>query len=124
MLYYLSIAAGGALGALSRVWLATLIDTWTQTRFPFGTLSVNLIGSLLMGVCFVLIAERWAIAPEWRPLLVAGFLGAFTTFSAFSLDALLLMENGLLLQALAYVAGSVVFCILAAWTGMTLTRLW
>lgn len=123
MLYYLSIAAGGALGAVARVWLMTLVDTVTQTRFPFGTLTVNVIGSLAMGICFVLIAERWAIALEWRPLLVAGFLGAFTTFSAFSLDALMLMENGLPGQALVYVLGSVVLCLLAAWAGMTLTRM-
>lgn len=123
MLYYLSIAAGGAAGAMARVWLMTLVDTVTQTRFPFGTLAVNVIGSVAMGICFVLIAERWAISPEWRPLLVAGFLGAFTTFSTFSLDTLMLMENGLLVQALAYVLGSVVLCLLAAWAGMTLTRM-
>ena len=82
-----------------------------------------MIGSVAMGICFVLIAERWAIPPEWRPLLVAGFLGAFTTFSTFSLDTLMLMENGLLVQALAYVLGSVVLCLLAAWAGMTLTRM-
>lgn len=123
MFYYLSIAAGGAFGAIARVWLMTLIDTVTQTRFPFGTLAVNVIGSLAMGICFVLIVERWVVAPEWRPLLVAGFLGAFTTFSAFSLDALMLMESGLLVQAMAYVLGSVVLCLLAAWTGITLTRM-
>lgn len=123
MLYYLSIAAGGAFGAVARVWLMTLVDTATQVRFPFGTMAVNIIGSLAMGICFVLIAERWAVAPEWRPMLVAGFLGAFTTFSTFSLDALLLMENGLLVQAMAYMLGSVALCLLAAWTGMTLTRM-
>lgn len=123
MLYYLSIATGGALGAMARVWLMTIVDTATQTRFPFGTMTVNVIGSLLMGIGFVLIAERWALAPELRSLLVPGFLGAFTTFSTFSLDALLLMENGLLSQALIYVLGSVLLCLLVAWLGMTLTRL-
>lgn len=108
---------------MARVWLMTLVDTVTQTRFPFGTLAVNVIGSLAMGVCFVLIAERLAMAAEWRPLLVAGFLGAFTTFSTFSLDALLLMENGLLVRAMAYILASVVLCLLAAWAGMTLTRM-
>jgi len=123
LLYYLSIAAGGALGAMARVWLMTAVDTITQTRFPLGTMTVNVVGSLLMGMGFVLIAERLAISPEWRPFLVAGFLGAFTTFSTFSLDALLLLQNGLLSQALTYVLGSVLLCLLAAWAGMILTRL-
>lgn len=123
MLHYFSIAAGGALGAVLRVWMMTGVSALAQTRFPLGTMTVNIIGSLAMGVCFVLIAERASIAPEWRSLLVAGFLGAFTTFSAFSLDALMLIERGELAQAAAYTLGSVLLCLLAVWTGMTLTRM-
>lgn len=123
MMYYLSVAAGGALGALGRVWLMTAADRLLPARFPFGTLTVNVLGSLLMGVCFVVLMERAALDDAWRPLLTAGFLGAFTTYSTFSLDALMLLESGLLWQAAAYVLGTVLLCLLAVWTGMTLTRI-
>lgn len=123
MMYYLSVAAGGALGAVGRVWLMTAAERLLPARFPFGTLTVNILGSLLMGVCFVVFMERGALDDAWRPVLVAGFLAAFTTFSTFSLDALRLLENGLFWQAAAYVPGTVLLCLLAVWTGMTLTRI-
>lgn len=122
MLYYLWIAAGGAVGAMARYGLMNLVDGLSESRFPLGTLVVNLIGSILIGVFFVLISERFVLSQEMRALLVVGFVGAFTTFSTFSLDALLLLQYGYILQALAYILASVVLCLLGVWAGMGLMR--
>ncbi len=122
MLYYLWIAVGGAVGAMARFGLMNLVDGLSESRFPLGTLVVNLLGSILIGVFFVLITERFVLSQEMRALLVVGFVGAFTTFSTFSLDALLLLQYGYILQALAYILASVVLCLLGVWAGMGLMR--
>ncbi len=120
---YLAVAFGGALGALSRYWM---YNTWTklaENQFPYVTLIVNVVGSLLIGVAFVLLVERNHIGLEWRNVINVGFLGAFTTFSTFSLDALGLLEQGQISLAVIYIICSVVICILAAWLGIAATRL-
>ena len=122
MSYYLAIALGGAFGAVCRYWLVTLAEHHNTGLFPVGTLTVNVLGSLLIGVLFVMLTEKIQVAAYLRPLLVIGFLGALTTFSTFSLDALLLMQQGLFFSALSYLIVSVVSCILAAWAGMSLVR--
>lgn len=122
MMTYLAIAVGGALGAMSRFGLMTLIGNVASSRFPWGTLIVNVSGSLLIGVLYVLISEKMLLSAEARALLIVGFLGAFTTFSTFSLDALLLVQQGFWLQACAYLMSSVLICVLATWLGMALTR--
>lgn len=123
MSYYLAIALGGAFGAVCRYWLVNLAEHHNTGVFPVGTLTVNLLGSLLIGILFVMLTEKIQVAAYLRPLLVIGFLGAFTTFSTFSLDALLLMQQGLFFSALSYIFLSVASCILAAWAGMSLVRL-
>lgn len=123
MMTYLAIAVGGALGAMSRFGLMTLIGNVAGSRFPWGTLIVNVSGSLLIGVLYVLISEKMLLSVEARALLIVGFLGAFTTFSTFSLDTLLLIQQGFWLQACAYLMSSVLICVLATWLGMALTRL-
>ncbi|MEX0618194.1 MAG: fluoride efflux transporter CrcB [Pseudohongiellaceae bacterium] len=122
MNYYLAIGLGGAVGAMSRYWLSTLVETFNGTRFPLGTFAVNLIGSILIGVSFVILTEKIHLAEQWRPLIMIGFLGAFTTFSAFSLEALLLMQQGHHRVALGYLITSVMACVLGAWSGMQFTR--
>jgi len=123
MAYYLAIALGGALGAVGRYWLVTLVEHRNTSLFPAGTLAVNILGSLLIGILFVVLTEKIQLATFLRPLLVIGFLGAFTTFSTFSLDALLLLQQGLITSAIGYIVASVVSCLFAAWAGMTLVRL-
>jgi CrcB protein len=123
MTYYLAIALGGAAGALCRYWLTSVAEHHNNTMFPLGTFVVNLIGSLLIGVLFVVVTEKIQLAAYLRPLLMIGFLGALTTFSTFSLDALLLIQQGYLATATAYILASVVTCIIAAWAGMSLVRL-
>lgn len=123
MMTYVAIALGGAIGAFSRFGLMNLVASMLGNRLPWGTLLVNVCGSLLIGVLYVLVSERMLLSGEARALLMVGFLGAFTTFSTFSLDTVLLIQQGWLLQAIAYMLASVMICVLATWLGMALARL-
>ena len=122
-MHWLAVAIGGALGAMARYGISGWIFDSTSHKFPYATLSVNVMGSLVMGVLFVLILEKCALPPEMRSLLMIGFLGAFTTFSTFSLDALGLWQNGHLFLALVYALGTVVLCLAAITVAVWLTRL-
>ncbi len=118
----MAIAAGGALGAVMRYGVSTGIYQWLGRSFPWGTLTVNVIGSLLMGLLFVLLTERLAIGAHIRAFLLVGFLGAFTTFSTFSMETLNLLEAGEMLKAGLNTVGSVVVCVFAAYAGVWLGR--
>jgi CrcB protein len=115
---YLAVAIGGAAGSVARYAVSTLLRTAPGT-FPVGTFAVNLLGSLLIGLCAGL-AERGA--PWVRPWLMAGFLGGFTTFSAFSLENMRLLRDGSLGTALAYALVSVSAGILLAYAGYAAVR--
>ncbi|RVU32923.1 fluoride efflux transporter CrcB [Neptunomonas marina] len=118
----IAVATGGALGALGRYWIAGLFNS-THDRLPVGTLICNVLGSFIMGVLFVLIMEKVKLAPELRPLLMVGFLGAFTTFSSFALETAALFEKGHIMSALIYVLFSVLLSISALMAGIWITRL-
>jgi fluoride exporter len=121
--YYLAIAFGGAAGAVSRYWLSTTVERFNGTTFPLGTFFVNIVGSFLIGVFFIILAEKLHLVDQWRPIIIIGFLGAMTTFSTFSLDALLLFQQGHYNSALFYILGSVILSLLAAFFGMQITRI-
>ncbi len=123
MIQTLAIAGGGAVGALLRFWVSTWVYARLGRDFPWGTLAVNVAGSLLMGLLYVLLIERLAVPPAWRAALLVGLLGAFTTFSTFSIETFNLIEEGALLAALANVLLSVVLCLLGAWLGVWLGRM-
>ena len=118
----LLIGAGGAIGAIGRYWMSTLVHQYAGRDFPWGTLVVNVTGSLLMGLLYVLLVERMATNGDLRALLMVGLLGAFTTFSTFSIETLLLIEQGALARAGGNVLLSVVVCVLAAWIGVVVAR--
>ena len=116
------IAAGGATGALMRYWMSNGIYVLLGRGFPYGTLTVNVVGSLLMGFCYVFMIERMDVSIEWRAGLMIGLLGAFTTFSTFSIETLNLLESGEQMKAALNILLSVTLCILGCWLGMIVGR--
>ena len=121
---YLSIAVGGALGALARFGISTFFESNYPSTIPWGTMFANLVGSFLIGMVFVFLQDRFQENESLRGLLVIGFLGAMTTFSSFSLESLLLFQRGQYAYAIGYVLFSVALCLLATMLGMHLTRSW
>jgi CrcB protein len=113
------VALGGACGAVVRFLVSSGIYAWLGRDFPLGTLVVNVIGSFLMGLLTeALILHRISIGMEYRAAILIGFIGAFTTFSTFSLETFYLLEQGNVSKALLNVAVSVVGCLLAVWLGL------
>jgi CrcB protein len=121
MNHFVAIAAGGAVGALLRFWVSTGIYSLLGRGFPYGTLTVNVLGSGLMGFLYVFMLER-VTNVELRAALLIGLLGAFTTFSTFSLETLNLIENGEVSKALLNIFISISLCLFATWLGMLLAR--
>ena len=118
----LAIAAGGALGALARHFLAQQVSLLAGGGFPYGILAVNVIGCFLMGVLVEASALVWQPGAALRAFMAVGFLGAFTTFSTFSLDVALLYERGELALAGLYVALSVLLSVGGLFFGIWLVR--
>ena len=115
---YLFVALGGAFGASFRFYISQLILNWLGKGFPFATLAVNISGSLIMGALYGLIAQGVIEVSVYRTLIGIGFLGAFTTFSTFSLDTLLLIQQGDIFKATINILLNVCLCIFAAALGM------
>lgn len=118
----LAVALGGAIGAGARHLFNLQALRMFGPNFPWGTIGVNVIGSLLMGVLAGFFAFKADLSPEWRSFLATGFLGGFTTFSAFSLDAANLIQRGDTGLALAYMGGSVAMGIGALFLGLFLVK--
>jgi len=118
---FLMVASGGAFGAMARY--AVSLSVPVTVGFPWATFIVNVLGSLFIGLAYVILVEKAAFPPYWRDLLVVGFLGAFTTFSTFAIEAAGLIQNHEVSIALVYVVSSLIFCIVAAFLGMSLARL-
>lgn len=119
----LVIMLGGAVGALLRFLVSTSVYQVMGRSFPYGTLSVNLIGSFLMGFLAVLFMTRLnELSPHWQMAILVGFLGSFTTFSTFSLDTLALLQQGEFIKATANVFLSVLVCLVAVWLGGLLAK--
>jgi CrcB protein len=116
---YLWIALGSALGGMARHGLNGFVTGRMGEVFPWGTLLINIIGSFAIGLFYTATGPdgRWVVGQAGRLFFVAGICGGFTTFSAFSLQSLILARNSEWLRAGAYVGGSVVFCLFAVWLG-------
>jgi len=119
----LAVAAGGALGSVARYVVTSAAGAWWGAAFPWGTLAVNVIGSFAMGALVELFALAWSPGAELRAFLTVGILGGFTTFSAFSLDIVILIERGQTALAVAYVGASVLVSVVALMAGLRLFRL-
>ena len=116
------IAIGGAVGAVLRYGASLGVHAVLGRGFPYGTLFVNVSGSLLMGILSVLMLERFDIGPEWRAAVLVGVLGSFTTFSTFSIETLNLLEQGDLMRAMSNIVLSVLVCLVAVWFGVLIGR--
>jgi fluoride exporter len=115
----LLIFIGAGFGGVSRFLTSKGLASLLGQNFPYGTLAVNVLGSFIMGFLYVLILDRLhGIEDYLRPLILTGFLGGFTTFSSFSIETLVLFENGSYVSALANVLLNVVLCLLFVWLGV------
>jgi CrcB protein len=117
------VALGGAIGASTRYFIGTQTLRLMGTGFPWGTLCVNIIGSFLMGILIELLALKFNVSQDVRHFLITGILGGFTTFSAFSLDFVVLTERKAHLLAWSYLGASVALSILALFAGLWLARM-
>jgi len=95
----LLLAAAGGLGTLCRYGLAGLVQRWTDSMFPWGTATVNIIGCFLFGMLWVVMEERFSVSPETRVIVLTGFMGAFTTFSTYMFETQRLLEDSQYLAA-------------------------
>lgn len=119
----LLVGAGGALGAMARYWVGTLVGHAYRGPFPYATFMVNILGSLIMGLVVGYLARFTPAGQGWLRLFIAvGILGGFTTFSSFSLEAALLIERGNLGLSFVYVLSSVVAGIIALFIGLFVMR--
>jgi len=120
---FLSVAMGGAIGAVGRYYLMSLLGNLLGHGFPYGTIAVNLIGGFLLGVLIETSALVWSPSEEMRALIVVGLLGSFTTFSTFSLDIYSLFTRGNFTLGGLYIVVSVIASVAALIIGMSLLRL-
>ena len=119
----LAVAIGGAVGAVLRHAVSTGVYSWLGSGFPLGTLAVNVLGSVVMGAVIEAGAVAFKLTPELRALIVTGLLGAFTTFSAFALDAATLFDRQAVFSGFLYVVLSVAMCIGGFYVGAGAIRL-
>jgi CrcB protein len=119
---YLAIAIGGTLGCWARYALTNLVQAIYGRDFPYATLSINVLGSFLMGFLFIETVERLTVPPYVRIGVLTGFLGGFTTFSTFAMETLLFVEQGDGGKSLLYAALSLFLGLIAAFSGAFLAR--
>jgi CrcB protein len=122
MLQLLLVAVGGAIGSVLRYCVGVWALRIAGPAFPWGTLAVNVVGCFLIGLLAELITRRYGGSVELRLLLITGFLGGFTTFSAFSLDTIALFERGATMAGITYVVASVAVSLIAVFAGLAVVR--
>lgn len=118
----IGVALAGAIGALARYGLGAFVSHRATTEFPLGTFLINITGSFVIGLLFVLFTERFVGHESLRITLMIGFVGSYTTFSTFSLETIRLFEEGAAGIAVAYVAASLIAGLLATWAGIAIAR--
>lgn len=118
----IAVGIGGSLGAISRFLVVQTLQNWLGSQFPYGTLTVNVIGSFIIGFLTLLFLEYINLNTLWRLGVIVGFLGAFTTFSSFSLDTIKLIQQEAWLSAFLNIFFNVLACLTATWLGMVLAK--
>ena len=119
---YLLIALGGALGSVARYWVGSTIGSRMGSRFPYGTLVVNLTACLIIGFSLTYLGRRLELSPAWRYLIPIGFIGAYSTFSTYEWETLSSLRAGAFAIATLYALGSLVLGLAATWLGMVLAE--
>lgn len=119
---YIWVIIGGGIGSAARYWLSGYISRWSGSVFPWGTLVVNIIGCLVIGIFMSVFHERFVETPQLRLLLTIGICGGFTTFSTFSYETIMLLQSSEYFYATMYIGGSLVLCLVGTWLGLTLGK--
>ena len=117
-----AVGVGGFFGAISRFWLSNQMYVWLGRDFVWGTLTVNALGSFLIGLLTLLMMDKVHLTIEWRALLIVGFLGAFTTFSTFAFETVLYLQQGMVEKALMNISANVILCLAMVWIGFWVGR--
>jgi CrcB protein len=120
---YLYVALGGALGSIARYWVGTTITNRMGTKFPYGTLVINITACVIIGFSLTLLANRTELHPAWRYLIPIGFVGAYSTFSTFEWETFSTMQAGAFFLAGLYVVSSLVLGLVAVWAGIVLAKI-
>lgn len=120
---YLYIAVGGAIGSVARYWVGSAVAGRLGTRFPYGTFVINMSACLVIGFVLTFLGRRVDLNPAWRYLIPVGFLGAYSTFSAYEWETLSTLRAGAFALAALYALGSVVLGLIAVWGGVMLAEL-
>jgi len=114
---YFAVGVGGFVGSILRFWLATYVGQRMGTRFPYGTFLVNISGCFLIGLVMTILTERTHLSPTYRYLIPIGFIGGYTTFSAFEYETLRALQDGQFTIGLLNIVLSVLVGFLMVWTG-------
>lgn len=120
--HLLLVGAGGAIGSIMRFGVQRLFMPWTPTHFPIGTFLVNITGALLIGIIWGFQLRHLSVDQSWNLFLMTGICGGYTTFSAFTLENIHILDNGKPALFLMYIAGSVIAGLLATYAGIRLMR--
>jgi len=120
---YLLIALGGALGSVARYWVGSTIANRMGSKFPYGTFVINMTACVIIGFSLTFMARREELNPAWRFLVPVGFIGAYSTFSAYEWETLSTVRSGAYLLAAVYAIGSLIFGLAAVWGGSVLAEI-
>jgi CrcB protein len=119
---YLLIAAGGALGSITRYWVGSTISGRMGTKFPYGTLVINITACIIIGFSLTYLDRRAGLSPAWRFFLPVGFVGAYSTFSTYEWETLSTLRSGAFALAGIYAVGSMILGLAAVWCGALLAE--